>query len=43
MIEELEELLSEMEEFINYYDNTIIAEELKIFNKKLNKIINKYD
>ena len=43
MIEELEELLSEMEEFINYCDNTIIAEEIKTFSKKLNKIINKYD
>ena len=43
MIEELEELFSEMEEFINYCDNTVIAEEIKQFSKKLNKIINKYD
>lgn len=43
MIEELEELLSEMEEFINYCDNTIIVEEIKTFSKKLNKIIDKYD
>lgn len=43
MIEELEELYSEMEEFINYCDNPVVAGEIKHFSKKLNKIINEYE
>ena len=43
MIEELEELYEEMEEFACYCDNSIVTNEIKQFSKKLNKIINKYD